>query len=135
MYKARSTYRVMDSNMKFVRWLLGRVILAIDFLTRPKPIIREKQDQDAIDVLTASMSLYQFNACPFCVKVRRQRRKHSLNVELRDAKNNAEFKDELTREGGKHKVPCLRIEDDAKSIRWLYSSDDICSFLEEEFSL
>jgi glutaredoxin len=120
-------------SMKFVRWLLGRVILSIDFLTRPKPIEREKHEQDAIDVLTSNMSLYQFNACPFCVKVRRQIRRHSLNIELRDAKNSVEFRDELTREGGKHKVPCLRIEDAAKSVRWLYSSDDICSFLEREF--
>ena len=134
MYKAPPTYRVMESKMKFVRWLLGRVILAIDFVTRPKPIVREKQDQDAVDALTANMSLYQFNACPFCVKVRRHLRKHSLNIELRDAKNNAEFKGELTREGGKHKVPCLRIEDDAKRVRWLYSSEEICLFLEKEFS-
>ena len=121
--------------MKLIRWGLGRMILAIDFLTRPKPIVRDKKDQEAVDAMTAKMSLYQFNACPFCVKVRRQLRKHSLNVELRDAKNNAEFKDELTREGGKHKVPCLRIEENAKSVRWLYSSNDICSFLEKEFSL
>ena len=121
--------------MKFIRWLLGRVILLIDFLTRPKPIERERQEQDKIDSMTAKMSLYQFNACPFCVKVRRQLRKYSLNIELRDAKNNAEYKKELMIEGGKHKVPCLRIEDSSKSVRWLYSSDDICSFLEKEFSL
>ncbi len=120
--------------MKLIRWVLGRVILAIDFLTRPRPLVRAKEDQDAVDAKTAKMSLYQFNACPFCVKVRRQLRRQSLNVELRDAKNNAAFKDELTKEGGKHKVPCLRIEDDAKNVRWLYSSDDICSFLENEFS-
>ena len=122
-------------NMKLIRWILGRLILTIDFLTRPKPIVRDKKDQEAVDAKTTKMSLYQFNACPFCVKVRRQLRKHSLNVELRDARNNAMFKDELTREGGKHKVPCLRIEGAAKSVRWLYSSDDICSFLEKEFGL
>jgi glutaredoxin len=121
--------------MKLIRWVLGRLILAVDFLTRPKPMVREKQDQQAVDAKTAKMALYQFNACPFCVKVRRQLRRHSLNVELRDAKNNAVFKDELTTEGGKHKVPCLRIEDDAKNVRWLYSSDDICAFLDKEFSL
>ena len=121
--------------MKLIRWIIGRVILALDFLTRPKPIVRDKKDQEVVDVKTANMSLYQFNACPFCVKVRRQIRKYSLNVELRDARNNAAFKNELIREGGKHKVPCLRIEDAALNVRWMYSSDDICSFLKEEFSL
>jgi len=121
--------------MKIIRWVLGRLILAWDFLTRPTPIVREKNEQDAMDARTSGMSLYQFNACPFCVKVRRQIRKHSLNIELRDAKNNAEYKEELTREGGKHKVPCLRIEDDTKNVRWLYSSDDINVFLEKELGL
>jgi glutaredoxin len=111
------------------------MILAVDFLTRPKPIVRSMKDQEVVDAKTARMSLYQFKACPFCVKVRRKLRKYSLNVELRDAKNNALFKDELIREGGKHKVPCLRIEDATLNVRWMYSSDDICSFLKEEFSL
>ena len=121
--------------MKLIRWILGRIILAVDFLTRPTPIVREQQEQNAIDAKTSGMSLYQFNACPFCVKVRRQIRKQSLKIELRDAKNNAEFKDDLTREGGKHKVPCLRIEEGDKDVRWLYSSDDISSYLVKEFSL
>lgn len=121
--------------MKFVRWSLGRLILAIDFLTRPKPIVREKNEQDAIDALTTTMSLYQFNACPFCVKVRRQLRKHSLNIELRDAQNNVAFKDELTTEGGRHKVPCLRIENGTQNVKWLYESKDIISFLKAEYGL
>jgi glutaredoxin len=121
--------------MKIIRWIIGRIILVLDFLTRPKPIVRDIKDQEVINAKTAKMSLYQFNACPFCVKVRRQLRKHSLNVELRDAKNNALFKDELIREGGKHKVPCLRIEDATSNVRWMYSSDEICSFLEKEFSI
>ena len=111
------------------------MILAVDFCTKPKPIVRDMKDQEVVDAKTSKMSLYQFNACPFCVKVRRQLRKHSLNVELRDAKNNTLFKDELIREGGKHKVPCLRIEDAAMKAVWLYSSDDICSYLKKEFSL
>jgi len=121
--------------MKFVRWFLGRLVLAIDFLTRPKPILRDKKEQDTVDALTAGMSLYQFNACPFCVKVRRQFRKHALNIELRDAKNNATFKDELTKEGGKHKVPCLRIAASDGNVAWLYESEEIISFLKAELSL
>lgn len=121
--------------MKFVRWFLGRLILTIDFLTRPKPVLREQKEQDAIDAQTANMSLYQFNACPFCVKVRREFRRHTLNIELRDAKNNPVFKEELTNQGGKHKVPCLRIENADKSVKWLYESDDIKSYLKTQFSL
>jgi len=120
--------------MKFVRWFLGRIILAVNFLTKPKGLMRDPQEQQAVDAATAKMSLYQFEACPFCVKIRRELTRLSLNIELRDAKNNAAFKDELIREGGKHKVPCLRIEDDANTVKWLYESKDIASFLQAEFS-
>ncbi len=121
--------------MKFVRWFLGRLILTIDFLTRPKQIVREKREQETIDALTVNLSIYQFGACPFCVKVRRQLRKHSLNIELRDAKNNTAYKEELTKEGGKYKVPCLRIENDTGDIKWLYESNNIISYLKTELML
>jgi len=121
--------------MKFVRWLLGRIVLLIDFLTRPRAIKRDAAVQTAIDAKTANMAIYQFNACPFCVKVRRVMRKHALNIELRDAKNDLTFKEELTSQGGKHKVPCLRIENASGESTWLYESKDIISFLETEFKL
>lgn len=120
--------------MKFIRWFLGRLILSINFLTPPKSISRAQQDQDVVDALSAKMTLYQFHACPFCVKVRRQIKRSALNIELRDAKNDPAFKDELTNQGGKYKVPCLRIEDDAKNVKWLYDSNEINLFLKTEFS-
>ena len=118
--------------MRFIRLVIGRIILLGDFLTRPTPIVRNHQEQEKVDQMTSGMSLYQFNACPFCIKVRRHLRRNSLNVELKDAKNDIAVKNELIREGGKHKVPCLRIETDAYKIKWLYSSNDICSFLDSE---
>ena len=121
--------------MKFIRWFLGRLILTVDFLTRPRPAKRDEQAQADIDDVTSKMSLYQFEACPFCVKVRRYSRKHNLNIDLRDAKNNTGYKDELTTQGGKHKVPCLRIETSDKHVTWLYESKEIMSYLETEFKL
>lgn len=121
--------------MNFVRWFLGRLILAVNFLTRPKPIVRDAEAQEAVDKLTANMALYQFEACPFCVKVRRQLRKHALNIELRDAKNDVALKEELITQGGKHKVPCLRIDNGSDPVTWLYESKDILDFLQAEFEL
>ena len=119
--------------IKFIRLVAGQIILLGDFLTRPRPIVRNQHEQDKVDEMTSGMSLYQFNACPFCVKVRRHLRRYSLNIELKDAKNNVAVKNELIREGGKHKVPCLRIKTTTtNNIEWLYSSDDICSFLDYE---
>ena len=118
--------------MKLIRFALGRLILLVDFLTRPSPIERSQKDQDSVDNAISGLSLYQFNACPFCVKVRRHMRRRSIQIELRDAKGNIKIKNELIREGGKHKVPCLRIEVGTQEVRWLYSSDEICAFLDDE---
>lgn len=96
-------------------------------------MVRDQAAQDAVDAQTANMALYQFEACPFCVKVRRQIRRLALNIELRDAKNNAAFRDELLTEGGKIKAPCLRIQDGADNVRWMYESSAINAFLKAEF--
>ena len=121
--------------MKVIRWILGQVILILDFLTSPKAIVREATAQKAIDDVTATMSMYQFKTCPFCVKVRRELKRHALHIELRDAKNDAELKAELVREGGRHKVPCLRIEKADDSVEWLYESNDIVAYLKNQFNL
>ena len=121
--------------MKIIRWVLGQIILILDFLTSPKAVVREAEEQRAIDDVTASMSMYQFKTCPFCVKVRRELKRHALHIELRDAKNDAELKAELVREGGRHKVPCLRIEKPDNSVQWLYESNDIIAYLKQQFNL
>jgi glutaredoxin len=121
--------------VKFIRWFLGRLILAVDFITRPKPIMRDEKEQKKIDLVTSKFSLYQFNTCPFCVKVRRQIRKFSLDIELRDAKNNLVYKEELMKEGGAHKVPCLRIDHNPNRTEWLYESNDIIAYLKSELKL
>ena len=121
--------------MKVIRWVLGQIILILDFLTSPKAVVREAEEQRAIDDVTASMSMYQFKTCPFCVKVRRELKRHALHIELRDAKNDAELKAELVRDGGRHKVPCLRIEKPDNSVQWLYESNDIIAYLKNQFNL
>jgi len=121
--------------MVLIRWVLGIIILSVDFLTRPKPMNRDNKTQEEINEITKNMSLYQYKACPFCVKVRRKLRKYSLNIELKDAKNNNSNKNDLKNLGGKLKVPCLRIENNKNDIQWLYESKEIINYLETEFKL
>ena len=121
--------------MSLIRWFLGKLILFINLLTLPKPILRKKIDQDMVDKETKNLTIYQFEACPFCVKVRRFIRKNSLKINLKDAKNNKTFKSELVNEGGKHKVPCLKIEKINSKTIWLYESTEIIKFLKKEFKL
>ena len=117
--------------MKIIRWVLGQIILVLDFLTAPKSVVRDTIAQATLDNAMAKMSMYQFKTCPFCVKVRRELKRQALHIELRDAKNDTRHKAELVNEGGRHKVPCLRIEKSDDTVQWLYESTDIIHYLRE----
>ncbi len=119
--------------MQSIRWLLGRIILGIDWLTSPKPVERSEQDMARIREATKHLVLYHYQACPFCVKTRRQIKRLNLPIELRDAKRNPQWKQELIEKGGKEQVPCLRIRNADGSEQWLYESSDINAWLEEHF--
>ena len=119
--------------MKFIRWFLGRVILLLNFVFSPKGVKRSTEDQQAVDSKAQSLALYQFEACPFCVKVRRAMKRQSVNIELRDAKNDPVHREALEQGGGRVKVPCLRIEKDGET-QWLYESSDIVAYIEKEFA-
>ena len=122
------------SIMVVIRWILGRLILLLNVVFSPSGIKRPAEQQAAVDAETAQLSLYQYLACPFCVKVRRAMTRHSLNIETRDARRNNQFREELVQGGGKLKVPCLRIEEEGGSVRWMYESSDIISYLEQSFA-
>lgn len=119
--------------MRIIRLILGKVILFCNWLTTPKSISRDPAAQEAIDRQTASLALYQYEACPFCVKVRRSMKRNALNIETRDVKRCNSAREELLAGGGDLKVPCLRI-DEGDSVRWMYESADIVRYLEGRFA-
>ena len=118
--------------MKLTRFVVGQIICLLEFLTRPSPVIRRREEQESVDAAVKGISLYQLKACAFCVKVRRHMRRRSIKIELNDAKTDLAIKEELIREGGKHTVPCLRIAKGNKEVQWLYSSDEICRYLDDK---
>lgn len=120
--------------MIVVRWILGRIILLLNFIFSPRGIKRSNEQQQLVDEACSNLALYQFVACPFCVKVRRQMKRLSLNIECRDAKSDPKIKAELVEQGGHHKVPCLRIEHANGEVEWMYESSDINAYLSEKFS-
>lgn len=118
--------------IKALRIGLGQLIIFIDFITRPRKMKRTPQAQAAVERSAAGLSLFQFHACPFCVKTRRTLHKLNVPVTLRDAKNNPQDRQTLLEQGGKIQVPCLRIEEDGQST-WLYESKAISAYLHERF--
>ncbi|WP_413700739.1 glutaredoxin family protein [Psychromonas sp. KJ10-10] len=117
--------------MFIIRWILGRIILLLNFIFSPKKLKRDNQAQAVIDAQTKSLQLYQYQACPFCVKVRRTIRRNGLNITTVDAKQESN-KAELLAQGGKVQVPCLRIEEN-NQVTWMYESANINNYLNERF--
>lgn len=120
--------------MKLIRWLLGRLILFFNALFAPRPMTRPVDEQQQVDAQTARLKLYQYLACPFCVKTRRAIRRLGLNIETRDALHNQTYRDELASQGGKQQVPCLQITHEDGSVEWLYESSDIIAYLQSRFA-
>ena len=125
----------MGFIFKPVRWVLGQIIIFIDWVTRPKPMQRSLDAQAEVDQRTESMALYHFRMCPFCVKTRRQIRRLALNIENRDARNDPQWNQELISDGGKYQVPCLKVTATDGSVQWMYESTEINQYLDKKFSV
>ncbi len=123
----------MKILMRLIRAVLGPLILLWDKVFPPKAITRDAAAQRDVEAAARDLKLYQFLACPFCVRVRRQMKRLALPIETRDTKRNEAWREELLAEGGSPKVPCLRIEEEG-AVRWLYESKAINEYLEERFA-
>ena len=119
--------------IKALRVGLGQLVILLDFLTRPAKKKRSPDAQAAVEQSAKDLTLYQFNACPFCVKTRRTLRRLNVPVALRDAKNSEIDRQTLLSEGGRIKVPCLRIEEGDKTV-WMYESKAIIDYLNQRFA-
>lgn len=117
--------------MSLIRWPIGRLILLLNFIFSPRSPKRTTEEQQKVDEKIQNLSLYQLPTCPFCVKVRRTMKREGLNIELRNINQENEYREELSNEGGKHKVPCLRIEKSDGKVQWLYESSDIITHLQQ----
>jgi hypothetical protein len=124
---------VIRAFFKTLRLVLGPVMLLKERLTQPKGMQRDAASQAAIDQQCQSLALYQFNTCPFCIKVRQEMRRLSLPIDKRDAQHNPAHRDELMQGSGASKVPCLKITDSNGQTRWLQDSNTIVAYLRERF--
>ncbi|UTA46720.1 glutathione S-transferase N-terminal domain-containing protein [Simiduia sp. 21SJ11W-1] len=118
--------------LKLLREGLGRIIILVDYLTRPTPLKRSKPEQTKVNAQLAHMALYQFYACPFCIKTRRALRRLNLPMQTRNINEGSPFRAELEKATGRVKAPCLRVQE-GEQVRWLFESNDIIEYLEKRF--
>jgi len=116
-----------------LRLILTPFMLLSEKLSTPESVTRSADDQARANEASKDLALYQFKACPFCIKVMKEIARLGLNIETRDAQHNPEHRSELEAGGGQVKVPCLKIQQEDGSVRWLYESDDIKAWLQERF--
>lgn len=131
--RAGQTGSMIRLFFRMLRVILGPFMLLWEALSRPQGIVRSPENQQAIDRDCQSLALYQFKTCPFCIKVRQEMRRLSLNIQCPDAQREGGYREELLRGGGQVKVPCLRIKEHTGTERWLYESESIVEYLRHQF--
>jgi glutaredoxin len=104
-------------------------MILIDKITSPKGVERPAAEQQQLDQATQDMALYQFRTCPFCMKVRHEIKRQSLNIELRDAQYDQQHRQQLLNGGGQIKVPCLQVINKDGNHTWLYESNEVIDYL------
>jgi len=124
---------IIRAFFQTLRLVLGPVMLLKERLTQPKGMQRDAAVQAAVDLQCQSLALYQFNTCPFCIKVRQEMRRLSLPIDKRDAQHHAASREELLQGSGATKVPCLKITEANGQVRWLQDSNAIVAHLRERF--
>ena len=125
---------IIRTFFKTLRIVLGPVMLLKEKLTRPKGTVRSQAAQQSADLQCQSLALYQYKTCPFCMKVRQEIGRLSLDIQRVDAQLPGANREALAREGGQTKVPCLKITDPAGNSRWLYDSEEIVGYLRGRFA-
>jgi glutaredoxin len=124
---------VVRAFFRALRTVLGPVMLFKERLTRPKGMVREPDRQRVVNLQCQNLALYQFQTCPFCIKVRQEMRRLSLPIEHRDAQHDTAHRTALLHGGGAIKVPCLKISDGSGKSQWLYDSAAIIAYLRARF--
>ena len=124
---------IIRGFFRLLRLVLTPIMLIMEKLSTPKAMSRSPEEQAAVNEATSDLALYQFRACPFCIKVRKEIARLGLNIELRDAQHDSVHREALLAGGGNVKVPCLLIKDYRGGEQWLYESDEIKGFLNQRF--
>ena len=125
--------KLIRAFFRGLRTVLGPVMLFKERINRPKGMVRDAARQTTVNMQCQNLALYQFQTCPFCIKVRQEMRRLSLPIEHRDAQHDTAHRTALLQGGGAIKVPCLKISERDGKVQWLYDSAAIIAYLRARF--
>ncbi|WP_166256583.1 glutaredoxin family protein [Marinobacter salicampi] len=125
---------IIQYFFRTLRLVLTPLVLLNEKLSTPaQGVQRSPQAQAEADQACSDLALYQFKACPFCIKVRKEIARLGLDIETRDAQHDQSHRAALEAGGGRVKVPCLLIRHQQGKEEWLYESDAIKTWLQNRF--
>ncbi|WP_115720376.1 glutaredoxin family protein [Gallaecimonas mangrovi] len=119
---------------KVLRRVLMPFMLIYAAVSKPKPISRSADAQAKVDEACKQLELYQFNTCPFCIKVKKEVHRLALPVAMANVQRDPKARQALEAGGGRVKVPCLKITHDDGKVEWMYESNDINQYLHQRFA-
>lgn len=79
--------------------------------------------------MSGRLSLYYYDACPFCRIVVREIERLGLEVERRDIWLEPQNREDLMKARGRATVPVLRIAGEGQDDEWMPESADIIEYL------
>ena len=82
---------------------------------------------------TRGLSLYQYDSCPFCARVRHALDALDIELEIRDVMLDRSHLQDLVEATGRTTVPCLRIDGEAGDTVWMHESLDIIRYLDARY--
>ena len=100
----------------------------------PRLVSRTDEQQRQVDAETATLALYFYETCGFCIRVIRVIERLRLKIELRNIRTVPAYREQLILGGSRSTVPCLLIQQADGSDQWLYESQAIIDYLEGRFS-
>ena len=89
---------------------------------------------EEMPVRPEGLSLYHYEGCPYCTRVRIAAGELGVEIELRDIYAETEHREELAQAMGRLTVPVLRVEHPEGEVRWMPESRDIVRYLHERFA-
>lgn len=99
----------------------------------PQGVERSPAQQAEVDEACRGLALYEFERCPFCLRVLSEIKRLNLDITLRNTQKDPGARQELQKGGGRTMVPCLRIDHASGQTEWLYESSDIVAWLRKRF--
>jgi glutaredoxin len=95
---------------------------------------RTDSEQKAANETAANLSLYHYESCMFCARVRKTIHALNITIKLCDITKDRSHLEALATLGGGTTVPCLRIAGKISGKeKWLYESSDISQYLIQQF--